>query len=491
MTATTTLQHLNQESNITQPTNEITLPPTQAKDDLQDAAVLLDQFNATSLGEGNLTAGFNTLAVMALTIANLSPPGSCLVDSDESTRIPVGMNVLVNGALSCGIVKDRVLAVIESQQNNLYRHIRLQMVRAKKRESRISETSAFLGKEEEREAPTLLDRLKKGAHFNEVEFEAQLRSILHPPSNPGVDEITDTPVVFAGIGSVEGLTAAMSCAHRGRLFIHTTLSGKNGATLFAQACGELVSGCPKSKKLGVSVRGEVIATDPTGSLDVLLAKGAGRDYLERLLWLSDHAAGPEIEITDSIKEEPRLDQVGACFDAALEEMVVKRFNFHKPIPEIFEYPYARSQADWNAFLARYESSFPGIAGTLRPLWASLLFGLLMIVRAAPKNNRPQLHVARVDAFARLLVMRMVNAREVILDDARRKLLEKLATNFRIKLMDGPHSVRDFQRKGNKLDASTCCEVLERLADSGLVVRRGSLWHLVNHVRSKTHNTVDV
>jgi hypothetical protein len=485
MTATTTLQHLNQESNLTQPTNEITLPTSQAKDDLQDAAVLLDQFNATSLGEGNLTAGFNTLAVMALTIANLSPPGSCLVDSDEGTRIPVGMNVLVNGALSCGIVKDRVLAVIESQQNNLYRHIRLQMFRAKKRESRISETSAFLGKEEEREAPTLLDQLKKGAHFNEIEFEAQLRSILHPPSNPGVDEITDTPVIFAGIGSVEGLTAAMSCAHRGRLFIHTTLSGKNGATLLAQACGELVSGCPKSKKLGVSVRGEVIATDPTGPLDVLLAKGAGRDYLERLLWLSDHAAGPEIEITDSIKEEPRLDQVGACFDAALEEMVVRRFNFHKPIPEIFEYPYARSQADWNAFLARYESSFPGIAGTLRPLWASLLFGLLMIVRAAPKNNRPQLHVARVDAFARLLALRMINIRESIHNDHAGMRIENLATSFRLKLMEKPHTVRELMRRSDNINADTCRLALELLTYRGLAICYGKQWQILHPAHTIT------
>jgi hypothetical protein len=461
-----------------------TVQTTSSDADLQQAALLLDQFNVASLGEGNLTAGINTLAVMALTIANLSPPGSCLVDDEEGTSIPVGMHVLVNGALSCSLVKDRVLAVVESIQNNLYRHIRLQMVRAKKRENRISETSAFLGKEDEREAPTLLDQLKKGAHFNEVEFEAQLRSILRPPMNPGVDEITDTPVVFAGIGSVDGLTAAMSCANRGRLFIHTTLSEKDGATLLAQACGELVSGCPKSKKLGVSVRGEVIATDPTGSLDVLLAKGAGRDWLERMLWLSDHAAGPEIEITDSIKEEPRLDQVGACFDAALEEMVVKRFNFHKPIPEIFEYPYARSQADWNAFLARYESSFPGIAGTLRPLWASLLFGLLMIVRAAPKNNRPQLHVARVDAFARLLVMRMVNARELLTHSEKEKRLAKAAKYIRMKLREDAHSARDLQRLGNDLDAETCREALARLADAGVVEFFGKRWQLVATTRTK-------
>ncbi len=70
-----------------------------------------------------------------------------------------------------------------------------------------------------------------------------------------------------------------------------------------------------------------------------------------------------------------MDRVGECFYAALEEMVARRFNFHKPLTITYEYSVASSQADWNVFLVRYESRFPGIAGTLRPLWASLLFGL--------------------------------------------------------------------------------------------------------------------
>jgi hypothetical protein len=161
----------------------------------------------------------------------------------------------------------------------------------------------------------------------------------------------------------------------------------------------------------------------------------------------------------------------------------RRFNFHKPIPAILEHPYARSQANWNAFLARYESRFPSIAGTLRPLWASLLFGLLMIVCAAPKDDRPQLHVARVDAFARLLVMRMVNARALIMQEQRSKDLESLAASFRLKLMEGPHTVRELMRRSDNLDANTARETLELVFVRGDAVCLGREWKLANFPKS--------
>jgi len=103
--------------------------------------------------------------------------------------------------------------------------------------------------------------------------------------------------------------------------------------------------------------------------------------------------------------------------------------------------------------------------------------LLMIVRAAPKNNRPQLHVARVDAFARLLVMRMVNARALILQEQRHKDLESLSANFRLKLMEGPLTVRDLMRRSTNLDASTAREALEILFVRGDAVPIGRKWKL--------------
>ena len=198
---------------------------------MRDAATLLHQFDALSLGEGNLTAGGNTLAAMALTLANIAPPGSCLVDDEDGTRVPVGMNVLVNGALSGSLINDRVLKVLQELQDNLFAHIRQRLERRKEGEKRITEASAFLGSQEDPAPPTVLDRLGKDDHFNEKHFEAELRTLLRPPANTGVSEITEAPVIFAGIGSVEGLHTAIGFANRGRLLVHVNLSGKKGGAL--------------------------------------------------------------------------------------------------------------------------------------------------------------------------------------------------------------------------------------------------------------------
>jgi hypothetical protein len=465
--------------------SELTKHTSLETGDVSDAALLLHQFNALSLGEGNLNAGVNTLAAIALTLANIAPPGSCLVDSDDGTRIPVGMNVLVSGGLSCGMVEDRVLTVIEARQNNIYAHISQKLERGKLREKRVSEVSAFLGTDEKEKPPTLLDRLEKGAYITEASFEEELRQILLPPSDADAGEITQTPVIYAGIGSADGLAAAMSFAHRGRLLVHTTLSGKGGATLLNQVCSEVVSGCPQRKTLGAGIRGEVIVTDPMNSLDNLLGNGAVADWLERMLWLCDHTVGPEFEITTIADVKPQLDRVGECFDVAVVEMMARRFNFRKPLPVTLEYSVARSQAEWNAFLARYESRFPGIAGTLRPLRGSLLFGLVRILQAASEDDRPRISDAQVDAFARLLALRMVSAREVILDDHRDKLIKALAASFRLKLMEGPHTVRDLMRRSNNLDSDICRKALELLVDRGDAVRRGREWQIAATTPSRT------
>ena len=484
MTATATLQHLIQGSNITQPTSEITLPPTPAKDDLQQSAALLHRFNVLSLGEGDLMAGGNTLAAMAITLANIAPPGSCLVDGEDGTSIPVGMNTLVSGGLSCGLVSDRVLKVLQELQGNLYAHIRQQVERRSKKDKRITETSAFLGKEEDPVPPTVLDRLGKDAYFNEQYFEEELRGLLRAPANAGASDITDSPVIFAGIGSVDALNNTTGFAHRGRLLAHVDLSGKSAGTLLNQVCDEVVSGCPRRKQLATTVRGEVIATDPTGMLQNLVGEGSGHGWVGRMLWLVDHTAGPEVEITAAAKSSSQLSRPSECFAAALEDMAARRLNFHKPGPMRREYPLTAGQAEWNAFLARLEPSVPGITGTLRPVVASLVFGLSRILNAAPDDGRPRLVHAEVEAFARLLALRMVNARAVALHHENEARLAEVASYIRMKLREGPHSTRDLMRPRNDLDAETCREALARLADAGVVEFFGKRWQFVETTRTK-------
>lgn len=457
--------------------------------DMRDAATLLHQFNALSLGEGSLNAGANTLTAMALTIANLAPPGSCITDGDGA-RVSVGMNLLVHGALSCAIIDDHVLAVLAKLQGNVYGHIRQRLARKKQRQSRVSENTLFPNKGEKDPTPTVLDTLEKNHFINDASFELEWRSLLQPPLDPDIGEITDAPVFFAGIGSTDGLDTAIGFANKGRLLIHANLTRKADVVLLESVIREVVSGCPKRKLLAAHIKGEVIATDPIGMLDGLLADGRDRGWLGRMLWLGDHADGPKFEIYD-VATEPKLRRIGDWFSLAIEGVAATRLNIHKPSPMELKLPMDGEQSRWCTFLLGLDPRFPGIAGTLRPLWASLVFGLEKIAAAAPADQRIGFSPKAVEALARVLSLRMVHHREVVLEAARHKLLENLAASFRIKLMDGPHSVRDFQRRSNRIDAPTCLEVLDRLADSGTVERRGSLWQLLDPGRSKILTTVDV
>lgn len=470
--------------------SELTKLPSLETGDAREAALLLQQFNALALGEGSLTAGANTLTAMALTIANLAPPGSCITDG-QGARVSVGMNLLVHGALSCAIIDDHVLAVLAKLQGNVYGHIRQRLARNKQRQSNVTESSLFHNKGEKDPTPTVLDRLEKNSFINDASFELEWRSLLKPPLDPEMGEITDAPVFFAGIGSADGLDTAIGFANKGRLLVHTNLTRKADAALLESVIRELVSGCPKRKLLAANIKGEVIATDPLGMLDDLLADGRDRGLLGRMLWLGDHADGPKFEIQDVESNEPKLRRIGDLFSLAIEGVAATRLNIHKPSPIELKLVMDGEQSRWCSFLLGLESRFPGIAGTLRPLWASLVFGLEKIAAAATADQRIRFSPKAVEALARVLALRMVHHREVVLEVARQKLVENLAASFRMKLMDGPHSIRDFQRRSNRIDASTCLEVLDRLADSGTVECRGSLWQLLDPGRAKTLTTVDV
>jgi hypothetical protein len=83
---------------------------------------LLQLFNAESLGEGDLVAGANVLAAKCISIANLHPPGTCLIISDGK-RLQVGMSFVTSGGLTSSLVSETVLDPIAIIQNNVVDHL--------------------------------------------------------------------------------------------------------------------------------------------------------------------------------------------------------------------------------------------------------------------------------------------------------------------------------------------------------------------------------
>jgi hypothetical protein len=84
---------------------------------------LLHLFGAARLGEGDPVAGANLLAAMAVSIANISPPGSGLQAPDGET-LHAGASLLVSGSHGTSLVAEKVLGDLGNRQNNLNSQLR-------------------------------------------------------------------------------------------------------------------------------------------------------------------------------------------------------------------------------------------------------------------------------------------------------------------------------------------------------------------------------
>jgi hypothetical protein len=91
--------------------------------DCANTGQLLNQFNAECLGDGELDAGTNILAAMALTVANLQRPDSVVLSPDGS-RTSLGCRFVVSGAFSAGLVAGNVILPLQTRQGGLSANVR-------------------------------------------------------------------------------------------------------------------------------------------------------------------------------------------------------------------------------------------------------------------------------------------------------------------------------------------------------------------------------
>ena len=67
-------------------------------------------YQVAALGQGDPTLGFNLLATMAVVLADLAPTNGTVTTKDGGPA-RLGVNLLVTGSASAGLVLDEVLRV--------------------------------------------------------------------------------------------------------------------------------------------------------------------------------------------------------------------------------------------------------------------------------------------------------------------------------------------------------------------------------------------
>ena len=267
----------------------------------QDLRSLLNTFNAASLGQGDLDAGTNLLAAMAVTLANVSRPGSGIA-SPGLGRMRSGASLLVSGGLGSSLVTDYVVTELTIRQNNLTAHLRRlfsdKVADAEKGGPRAVEFPAGAAANFAENALFQLEQRNPLVPIDPLEKWSEV--VISPP-NPRIDDLAARPRVVICASSAATLRGQLTGLHDGRPLVVLGLHSAAEATNLSDTCNALLSGSLANGKVGEIASGNLLVTDQMGVLpDIADTLGGKGSWLSRSLWLVDDAPGVE-----AVLDKPR------------------------------------------------------------------------------------------------------------------------------------------------------------------------------------------
>ena len=445
-------------------------------EDSQHLNSLLTAFGASALGEGDATVGANLLAAMACSIANVHRPGSGLVAPDGST-LAVGTSLIVSGSHTASLVIDKVTSGLGTRQNNLISHIggmAQENLDNAKKFGAVAPTG--LAKFGAQQAGFSLNQLCNASVMDGMNDVSLWQGIVREPAQSGFQYLHDHHVVFATGGKSEVLAHQLGRSHLGRAFLHLGVGGTADFARLDQICPAVMDGRLKAGDMLDVIRGNVFVTDPSAHLGEVLRSGVpSTGWIGRMLWLVDGNAGPEPGDPTAGKAGVALNQVTQRYEEAMHSAWAHRISSRLSAPDSVSVDFTQSQIKWVTFLKGLECDFPGITGTARSLFATLLFGLFKMVAAAPATFR--LSALQTLALAKFLVHRMVNARSAVLHSAEDAWKRRQKASIIEKLGCSPQTPRDLSRRFNKLPVDQCREMLFDLEAIGKVEQCDGGWRL--------------
>jgi len=450
---------------------------TQPEADAQ-LSEFLATFDVAELGEGDMTAGANTFAAMAITLANLARPGSKLADSGGRT-FDIGASVLVSGTFSPSLVTDRVVIELGVAQRNTNSHLRREALaceqEAKKRGGQGRLDDSMLGPGSH---TSMIGALDGPGPSYEADREARMVRLSEEPAPPVLAELLMRSRVFLTGNGPAAVDKQLEYSHRCRPIIHLGIDKRGDFARWGGLIAAVIDGRATSAMMDESIRGTVLVTDPTGLLgDAVQAGDDSCHWLGRVLWLVDGEAGPEAPEACSRQTRPVLGALAQRYAAALGTAWGRRINFFTTAATIRPITVPIPQERWVAFLRGMEPEFPGITGAARNLLATLLFGMVELIDAEPVPKRFRWSIGWGEALARHLVVRMCNARRAMLWSRELARDLQLMESLVEKLADGPQRAAQLKRRFWRLPMAHCVALLHKLESYGRAVCIGDLWSL--------------
>ncbi len=438
---------------------------------------LLQIFNAESLGDGDLVAGTNVLVSMCASLANLYPPGSCLITPDGN-RLDVGLSFVSAGGLTNSLISEKVLNPIATVQNNLGKHL---AAHAADSAAKLASTSPNV---QETERPMSFEASSAVVGIqNDMDWmmnprprdSSPFRRLLGPCQSQGLGNIANAPAVFLNADSAEGLQRELAQAHRHYPYVRAALTAERGMERLKSQLQSVVCGTslPNGVAGPVHVRGHVAASCAPGLLAQSVAPGEDT-LLAQMIWLVD-GQSELITLQQADPELPTPYVIHTRYRESMERAWAHRLDYRNETREM-SFDWQEMQFKWVKFLQKLEPRCPGIIQAARPLAGTMLFGCLEL--SEPKKPLGW-SLAGVLTVSRLIVERMVNHRERLLVAEQEARLVALAIKLVEKLQGGPLSARALTRKKSKLRIGDCRRVLDLFDRLGIARRvEGDEWKLV-------------
>ncbi|MCB1130486.1 MAG: hypothetical protein KDN05_05105 [Verrucomicrobiae bacterium] len=444
-----------------------------------ELASLLNRFGVHGLGGGDPAAGANVLAAMACCLANLAADEGLVVHA-EGDPARLGVNLLVDGALSSGLVVDEVLAEARGRQDNLIRHLRNHVVELE-RNARMRNPQPeplVTASEELKQVINYLDGVELWDGYFDVAWGELLAKA---PKTRSRDLLSRQRFLVSG-GRPRDLEKQLGGILRGRLLVHLGMACSSDFAEWSGIIPALVEGRHSILQGAETLRANFLLIDPMRMIAAVARSPDERHaWLGHFLWLSDGSDGPEVPASTKNARTAAVESA-ARFRAALDRVIQARLGSSAspvgkgpiPLPEQFH----AAQCRWTAFLSQMEPAMPGISGAARNLLTSLYYGL---VRMNPKAAEPRLTLTGIGEFARFLVRRAVHARAMVLHEAELAGTRSQIERLHRKLAAGPIEERELYRC-LKIPAARCRDLLGWMEDAGLVRLVDRKWRLNDGAR---------
>ncbi|QTN31215.1 hypothetical protein HZ994_02345 [Akkermansiaceae bacterium] len=440
---------------------------------------LLSAFNVTDLGEGDPITGCNLLATMAVTLGNLSQPGSGLRSTD-GRLLPVSCNLLATGSLLGSLVIDEVVTPVGRCQDNLLGQLTRLLKNDAAEGNKPTPRKWSLAKGQPNQGEkALLQIMTRDQDFPPLfgSIQDEWKQVLSEPPSPRVEDLVRRPRVFVTAHTRSHLEKLLPDAHLGEALVAIGLGRAADATKLDDLFPRLMDGMFPGGPAGELVRGRLLVTDRGGILrEVAASTDAKHSWLGRLVWLVEGDAGPDappVGKTGGLIQLPRLTR---RFGEAVRSTIARRLDTDEPQPLVYTEDLSSYQANWMEFLRDKEASLPGIRGIARSLFPSLVFGLARLTAAGVPQGF-QYHLEGIEAFARFLIERMEAARNEMLWSPEQARRLRLKESLLEKLADGPQEARSMARRFHRLPKPVCKGLLQELEDEGKAMLIGSKWTL--------------